>query len=989
MSLITKIIGRLPVNLGAYDNKRSYSKKNRVTLYGCEFESKINSNTYAPASIVEGAVVVDTTHWKLISGVPENYFYHTELADKASASDLTSHTGNTNNPHSVTKSQVGLGNVGNFKAVSTEANQGLSSTEQGNARTNIGAGTYSKPGGGIPSSDLAQAVQNLLTAAGTALQSSDLTTLNNKVTALEAYFSSEADSDAIINKWNEIVAFLAGIAESQTLDGIINGINTQISGKAGKSTTLAGYGITDAYTKSETYSKTEVNGLVDTPHQEYVTVADFASLPASGSEDTIYRVSNYDGSQDQVSAGVYSEYAWDGTQYVFLCVKSAAGEVFDITEYNNNTKYADLAAALDSNNGGGVPQSLQKGGMSVKFVRSSDNKYVQYRLTNQTFSTSASDWQKQGAEVSVSQNTLSNHIDINVGGNTTVVPSLDDVSSVNQEINAITFASEQDGEVYFKFIAGNEYTIRNTGAKVVNFSTRVTRNGETVDGLYQIQPNQKKIFTASADANYLRFGAATSGSVELNTNIKNRITALEERIEEDEESNLLDLLTTLNTKKQFFVKLSGAGKNSTFKVTKGHTYIARSMSWNVGGTISIADEQEDILQIIGTLNPKSIISFTAEQSGYFRVGATSADIKIYIYEDTVTEKRFDLLEDAPLVVFNYKDGLQDETVDVNFSTDFVAQIEERFDNLILQYPSYISKTDAITGLGLSYPTYANLNGVAVEPYLATPSYTTKLYHLTDENNIYSELVTRRDKILIVAGVHGNERAAVYNAYLFAKHLCEATIEDYFKIRSKFDIYILPIANGYGVYHSIRQNANGVNINRNFPIEKWSKSGVAWDNDYTGETANGEFETQLITSLISTIQPKMVIDHHNYQFTSGNIFQFYTEVNEPRMLHLSHQSLVDICCNCIKSLPNYFGSSYLLLRNSTQDAPAKIASIDVGTLNRWAFEQEMVSATVEISNTINYLNGTPAPSGQGMNGDDVFSVGEYTLRNQVMRYGQYL
>lgn len=93
-------------------------------------------------------------------------------------------------------------------------------------------GTYSKPSGGIPSSDLAQAVQDLLTAAGTALQSSDLTTLNNKVTALEAYFSSEADADTIINKWNEIVAFLAGIAESQTLDGIINGINTQISGKA-------------------------------------------------------------------------------------------------------------------------------------------------------------------------------------------------------------------------------------------------------------------------------------------------------------------------------------------------------------------------------------------------------------------------------------------------------------------------------------------------------------------------------------------------------------------------------------------------------------------------------------------------------------------------------------------------------------------------------------------------------------------------------------
>ena len=45
------------------------------------------------------------------------------------------------NPHNVTASDVGLGNVGNFKAVSTVANQGLSSTEQANARDNIGAGT--------------------------------------------------------------------------------------------------------------------------------------------------------------------------------------------------------------------------------------------------------------------------------------------------------------------------------------------------------------------------------------------------------------------------------------------------------------------------------------------------------------------------------------------------------------------------------------------------------------------------------------------------------------------------------------------------------------------------------------------------------------------------------------------------------------------------------------------------------------------------------
>jgi hypothetical protein len=55
--------------------------------------------------------------------------------------DLINHIANKNNPHKVTKTQVGLGSVGNFKAVSTVASQGLTDTEKANARTNIGAGT--------------------------------------------------------------------------------------------------------------------------------------------------------------------------------------------------------------------------------------------------------------------------------------------------------------------------------------------------------------------------------------------------------------------------------------------------------------------------------------------------------------------------------------------------------------------------------------------------------------------------------------------------------------------------------------------------------------------------------------------------------------------------------------------------------------------------------------------------------------------------------
>ena len=88
----------------------------------------------------------------------------------ADKSAYDSHLNDTNNPHGVTKDQVGLGNVGNFKAVSTVASQGLSSTEKSNARSNIGAGTYSKPSGGIPKTDLASDVLTSLGKADTAVQ---------------------------------------------------------------------------------------------------------------------------------------------------------------------------------------------------------------------------------------------------------------------------------------------------------------------------------------------------------------------------------------------------------------------------------------------------------------------------------------------------------------------------------------------------------------------------------------------------------------------------------------------------------------------------------------------------------------------------------------------------------------------------------------------------------------------------------------------------
>lgn len=91
----------------------------------------------------------------------------------------------------------------------------------------------------------------------------------------------------------------------------------------------------DTYRKGETYSKEQLNNMITTPEQGYLSVTatsettdvdDVATLIATKypegkeSADTVYRVGCWDG--EQYDTGVYSEYVWDGTQYILVGVKN-------------------------------------------------------------------------------------------------------------------------------------------------------------------------------------------------------------------------------------------------------------------------------------------------------------------------------------------------------------------------------------------------------------------------------------------------------------------------------------------------------------------------------------------------------------------------------------------------------------------------------------------------------------------------------------------
>ena len=68
--------------------------------------------------------------------------------------------------------------------------------------------------------------------------------------------------------------------------------------------------------------------------------------------------------------------------------------IYDVSYHNNGATFESLSALLSSKNLYTlIPTEVRCGGMTIRFVQSSDNKYMQYRLLSTSFSTTESDWQ--------------------------------------------------------------------------------------------------------------------------------------------------------------------------------------------------------------------------------------------------------------------------------------------------------------------------------------------------------------------------------------------------------------------------------------------------------------------------------------------------------------------------------------------------------------------------------------------------------------------
>jgi hypothetical protein len=198
--------------------------------------------------------------------------------------ELDAHTGNTSNPHSVTKAQVGLGSVTNDAQLKIASNlSDLSSAAT--ARNNLGLGTA--------------AVKNAAAAgvAGGVLNSDDPTTTNSRAPTAHASTHASAGSDAVTISESQVTNLTTDLAGKQPVDPTLtalaahnaNGLLTQTAADTFAARSVAaGTGISvangDGVGGNPTVTNTGVTSITGTANQVTASASTGAvtlSLPQS------------------------------------------------------------------------------------------------------------------------------------------------------------------------------------------------------------------------------------------------------------------------------------------------------------------------------------------------------------------------------------------------------------------------------------------------------------------------------------------------------------------------------------------------------------------------------------------------------------------------------------------------------------------------------------------------------------------------------------
>lgn len=240
------------------------------------------------------------------------------------------------------------------------------------------------------------------------------------------------------------------------------------------------------------------------------------------------------------------------------------------------------------------------------------------------------------------------------------------------------------------------------------------------------------------------------------------------------------------------------------------------------------------------------------------------------------------------------------------------------------------------------------------------------------------VVSNIPKIVIIAGQHGFEKCSCFGLYYFVRDLLKNwqnnTTLDY--IRNHVHLVILPVVNRYGFDNLEYKNANGVNLNRNYPVN--FVVGTAGTDDYGGASAFDQPETQMVRDLVySNYDSMLFVDFHTNGNTNVSSWKYcnwhsFTEnvLKDGYYRLLYHASGYHIC-----NITPHFISDYKLdTGGSLCGNVSTTTNEDAATAKAWAESLGIMSLTFE------GFNGFPSES---------VDYSENTQRANAELIGNYL
>lgn len=126
--------------------------------------------------------------------------------------------------------------------------------------------------------------------------------------------------------------------------------------------------------------------------------------------------------------------------------------------------------------------------------------------------------------------------------------------------------------------------------------------------------------------------------------------------------------------------------------------------------------------------------------------------------------------------------------------------------------------------------------------------------------------SREFRVLLMGGVHGDEYSSISIVFKWLQLFSQNALEGEYYWR------FAPLVNPDGLldgHQANRQNANGVDLNRNFPSEDWSTTAVGYWQESTGANPRrfpgtrpaSEPEVQWIVQQIREFKPDVIVSVH--------------------------------------------------------------------------------------------------------------------------------